>query len=64
MDAIYDDIFKKFLTKTYAEANYLLTQMSTVAMQADPENVDAGGDGTEYATLTMATSNAGTRAAM
>ena len=36
--AIYQAIFKKFLAKTYAEANYLLQQMSIVCKQADPEN--------------------------
>lgn len=36
--AIHQAIFKKFLTKSYAEAKYLLSQMSMVVKQADPEN--------------------------
>ena len=31
MDGIYQAIYKKFLAKTYAEANYLLQQMSMMS---------------------------------
>jgi hypothetical protein len=36
-EAIYQAIFKKFLSKTHSEANYLLKQMRLVVKQADPE---------------------------
>jgi len=35
--AIYDSIFKKFLTKTFSEANYLINQMAIIVKQLDPE---------------------------
>ena len=44
MNTIYTAIFKKFLTKTYAEASYLLQQMSAFVKSSDPQE-------TEYDTM-------------
>ena len=40
MNTIYTAIFKKFLTKTFAEASYLLQQIGAFVRSSDPHEIE------------------------